>query len=165
VVSYNPRVDTPQYAAEVSLGRTLEGIGDDLYRMEDQQDTRMAEDGLTQLRRKQLDLTIGEQDGFTNVKSKAAVSRPLVKEYGAKFDDAEKQIAQGLTNERQKERFQKRADAVRRGLDPARHAADQGAWGGSPGRHGRRRGSKRLAALQRPIGHCALAHPAVAGGG
>jgi hypothetical protein len=120
-------VETPQYAAEVSLGRTVQGMSDDLYRIEDQQDTRRAEDGLNDLLRSKLELTIGEQEGFTNIKGKDAVSRPLMKEYGEKFDDAQKRVAEGLTNTRQKERFGRRAEIARLQYDQdlIRHITQQ----------------------------------------
>lgn len=74
-------------------------------------DTLRAEDAMTKLREKQLALSIGEK-GYTKVQGTAAVSRPLLKDYGDLFDQEVKGMMGELGNDQQKELFRQRAQVV-----------------------------------------------------
>lgn len=91
-----------------------------------QQDTLRAEDAFTQLRQAQIGLTFG-QNGFALLRGGAAVNAPILKTYGAQFDQAAANIAGGLDNDNQRQLFQQRANVA--GLqfreDIVRHIAQQ----------------------------------------
>ncbi len=91
-------------------------------------DTLRAEEAYTKLRDQQLDLSIGEQNGFAHIRSSAAVSRPILKEWSKKFDDAEQQITSGLSNDEQRRKFKMRADVSRIQFkeDILRHLSKEG---------------------------------------
>lgn len=115
-----------------SLGINVQEAATELFRAqkveEDRIDTLRAEEAYTKLRERQLDLTIGEQNGFSQVRGSAAVSRPLYTEWGAKFEDAQKEVAGTLSNARQRERFGQRADVARLQYheDMLRHLSREG---------------------------------------
>ena len=75
---------------------------------QDRIDNIRAEEAFTQLREKQLDLTMGE-NGFAKIKGTAVLSRPVLKDYGGKWAEAVKQVEQSLGNEEQRQRFRARA--------------------------------------------------------
>jgi hypothetical protein len=87
-----------------------------------------AEEAYTKLRDRQLDLSIGEQNGFTKVKGSAAVSRPLFVEYGKRFEDAEREIDSGLSNDEQRRKFKARSQVARLQFneDMLRHLSREG---------------------------------------
>lgn len=74
-------------------------------------DTLRAEDAMTKLREKQLALSLGE-NGYTKVQGTAAISRPLLKDYGDLFDQEVKGMMGELGNDQQKELFRQRAQVV-----------------------------------------------------
>ena len=100
-------------------GQMLGQAGDLIYRdqkefehkvkvEQDRADTLRAEDAFTRLREKQLELTAGEK-GFSRVKGVDAISKPLLNDYTKQFSDNVQQIADGLGNDQQKEKFRARA--------------------------------------------------------
>lgn len=123
VASYRPATGQEtaigDEAARTGL-RVFHG-GEELFRAakheEDRINTMRAEEAFTTLRNRQLDLTLGEQDGFANLKGGAAVNRPVLKEWGDKFDGAVKEIEAGLSNDQQRERFRLRAGVSRTQFD------------------------------------------------
>lgn len=124
VAEYRPTSGFEGSAAE-SLGHTgneFERAASIALQAKEQQDTVRAEDAVNQLRMKQLDMTYGKE-GFANLKGGDAVNRPLMKEYGAGFDQAAAQIAGGLGNDYQRQLFQRRAQVAGMQLreDVARH--------------------------------------------
>ena len=80
---------------------------------EDRINTLRAEEAFTKLRETQLDLTVGEENGFQRLKGGQAVNRPLSKEWGQRFEDASRDIESGLANDRQRELYRKRAGVAR----------------------------------------------------
>lgn len=74
-------------------------------------DTLRAEDAMTRLREKQLALSLGD-GGYTKVQGTAALSRPLLKDYGDMFDQEVRGMMGELGNDQQKELFRQRAQVV-----------------------------------------------------
>lgn len=99
------------------MGRAIGEGAQQLYHAqkieEERVNTMAAEDAFTKLRQKQLDLTSGETEGFVQQKGAAAVTKPVLKEWSKRFDDAETSIASGLTNDQQRQKFKVRADISR----------------------------------------------------
>lgn len=101
-------------------GRALARVGDVLRGEADQlaaqfkaeqekMDTMRAEDAFTKLRQKQLDLTIGEENGYLRLKGSQATNRPVLQDYKKLYDDAVTMIEAGLSNPQQREKFRARA--------------------------------------------------------
>ena len=113
--------------ANMNLGRTLSAVGDDLWHEQNRLDTIKAEEAFNDLRRRQLDLTIG-QKGFTNLKGGDAVQPTYFPGFMAEFGRAESEVANTLTNDRQKELFKRRAAvaAVEFKGNLLNHAVQQG---------------------------------------
>lgn len=115
-----------------AAGAALGAGGEALFRQqrleEDRVNTLRAEEAYSALRNKQIDLSVGKELGFTSLKGSAAVSRPVLKEWNQFFDDAERQIASGLSNDTQKELFKRRSQVARLGYneDIMRHLAREG---------------------------------------
>lgn len=91
-------------------------------------DTMRAEDAFTQLREKQLDLTVGPKNGFVNIKGGAAINQPLFEDYSKRFTGEADQIASTLGNDRQRELFMQRAKVagLQFGEDVLRHTVREG---------------------------------------
>jgi hypothetical protein len=87
-----------------------------------------AEDAFTQLRDRQLDLSIGRRTASRSLKGADAVSRPLLTEWGKRFQDVETEIAGTLSNDEQRQLFKKRADVSRLQFNEEilRHLAREG---------------------------------------
>ena len=95
------------------LGRQIELGSEEIYRAqkleEDRVNTLRAEEAYTKLRERQLDLSIGEENGYTKLKGSEAVTRPILTEWSKRFEDAEREIATGLTNDVQRQKFKQRS--------------------------------------------------------
>lgn len=117
--------------ALADAGGDIEQAGTQLYRAQkieqDRVDTLRAEEAFSKMRQKQLDLSFGPENGFTNVKGSEAVSRPMLPEWTKKFDDEQKALADTLGNDAQREKFSRRATLSRMqfGDDIVRHMANQ----------------------------------------
>jgi len=94
--------------AEVAAGQHLIAGANDIAVAQDHFDTLRAEDAFNQLQQKKVDLSVGDE-GFATKKGAAAVTQPLLADYGQKFKDAQGSIAEGLQNDRQREKFNRRA--------------------------------------------------------
>lgn len=96
-----------------SAGQSISHAGDQFFAMvkEEEQriDTTKAEEAYNKLRERQLDLTIGDENGFANKHGADAINQPLLKDYSAKFEQASKEIEATLGNDNQRELFRKRA--------------------------------------------------------
>lgn len=103
--------------AGVQIFRGGEEIYQHAHHEEERINTLRAEEAFTALRQKQLDLTLGEENGFANLKGGAAINRPVLKEWGDKFDGASRQLEDGLANDKQKEKFRARAGMARLQFD------------------------------------------------
>lgn len=101
----------------VSLGRSIESGANEIFKAqkieEERINTLRAEESFNKLRERQLDLTVGDDNGFVKQKGAAAVTRPLFRDWSQKFDDAETEIAGELTNDSQREKFKSRASVAR----------------------------------------------------
>ena len=99
------------------LGASLERGAEEIFRAqqieEDRINTLRAEEAANKLRERRLDLTYGEETGFANVKGADAVSRPIFKEWGKRFEDATAEISAGLSNDEQRTRYAQRAAVTR----------------------------------------------------
>ncbi len=108
--------DAPGRATQ-RMGEQLGAGADELFRAQKVEEGRVnvlrAEEAFTKLRDQQLDLSIGEKNGFTRVKGSDAVSRPLLTEYGKRFQDVESEISGSLSNDQQRALFKQRADVAR----------------------------------------------------
>lgn len=113
------------------LGQDFGAAGNEIYvafkAEEEKTNTLRAEEAFSKLRERQLQLTYGDQDGFTNKKGSQAVDKPLAKEYGDRFNQAYREIESGLGNDDQKLKFKTRATAARLQFDEGllRHLAQE----------------------------------------
>ncbi len=118
--------------ATMAAGAVLGREGAQLMVLQDAEnkrvDTMRAEDAFTKLREKQLDLTVGPENGFINVKGGDAINRPLFDEYSKRFTSEADLIATSLGNDRQRELFMQRAKVagLQFGEDVLRHTVTQG---------------------------------------
>lgn len=80
---------------------------------QDRVDRLRAEDAFSKLRDAQLDLTVGPDNGYENLKGSQAVGRPVADEFRKKFDNQADLISGSLSNDHQKEQFKQRASVAR----------------------------------------------------
>lgn len=96
----------------------LESVADEMQRTikveQDRIDHLRSEEAFTKVREQQMNLTAGEQDGFTRVRGSAAVSGKLLETYTRRLDDTAKGIEEGLANDQQRERFRLRYEGIAR---------------------------------------------------
>lgn len=93
----------------------VEATGDEIYKtlkvQQERIDTTRAEDAFTKLRERQLDLSIGQDNGFANVKGGSANS-DMMTGWMRRFREASQQIEDGLENDEQKAKYRMRASAA-----------------------------------------------------
>ena len=95
---YNPTTgaETAPGLALARLGAEMGSSANEIYAAvkleQDRNDTLRAEDAFNQLRERQLDLTIGEQNGFANLKGEKAVKSTMMTDYPASYGQAVKEI-------------------------------------------------------------------------
>lgn len=98
-----------------TTGGQLESAGDELFKAykveQDKFDTIRAEDAYSKLRERQLELTVGEQNGFTRARAANATKPGFYQDYDQRFKDAAKAIDEGLDNDEQRQKFRLRAQA------------------------------------------------------
>lgn len=115
IAQYRSDFGGPEAAGQAlaRAGQQIEHAGDEMYRAakveQDKIDTMKAEDAFSKLRQRQLDLTMGEQEGFDRLKGAAAVNTPILKDWSKKFQDTAVAIEGGLQTEEQKVKFRQRA--------------------------------------------------------
>lgn len=101
---------------ETAVGEALAGFGETatklLVEQQDRENKLRAEDAYNKLLEARMQLTTGE-NGFANVKSGDAVSRPLMKEYGELFSKQNDEIAETLGTAAQKQMFRKRSEIAK----------------------------------------------------
>lgn len=111
VASYQPNNE-----GLASLGQSFANVGDMLQQEIQKEHARIntakVEDAFNQLRNKQIDLTIGQDNGFQNVRGADAVKQPLLKNYTNSFTYLQKQLADSLDNDQQREMFKARANVA-----------------------------------------------------
>ena len=118
--------------AQIALGSDIAQGSEEIYRAqkieEERINTLRAQDAATKLNARRMDLTMSEDEGFTRLQGADAVTRPIMKEYGQRFEDAQNQISGTLTNDRQREMFKARAGIARLQYDEdiMRHLAKEG---------------------------------------
>lgn len=97
-----------------AAGSQLEQASDEVYRRskleQEKRDATRAEDAFNQLRERQLDLTVGEENGFQRVKGSAA-NHDLVVNWSERFKQSSSEIELSLDNDEQKRRYRARAGA------------------------------------------------------
>lgn len=107
-------ITLPKENPAIEAGHALSRAGSELHQVfiEEQKriDTAKVEDAYNQLRNSQLDLTIGEKDGFQAIKGGDAIKRPLLKDYTQRFTDTSKTLADALDNDDQRAMFKKRSE-------------------------------------------------------
>lgn len=107
----------PTGRALQQFGQQIAGAGNEITQAFEQEQTRVnqvrAEDAFTELRNAQIDLTVGEKNGFKNLRSGDAVKRPLLSEWSSRLDASINDIAAKLENTEQKEAFRRRADVAK----------------------------------------------------
>lgn len=100
-----------------SMSQDIAAGLEDVYRAakveEDKINTLRANEAFNSLRDRQLELSIGEKTGFTRLKGAEAVNKPLLQEWGKRFEDAEREIGQRLANDDQRRKFKERAGVAR----------------------------------------------------
>jgi len=102
-----------------NLARGVAGVADALQREADYADELRVEEQVNALRERQLDLTLGQQNGFVNVKGRNVLpgddGMPLSRRYGQQFDTTVQELEAGLASDRQKQLFRRYAE--RAGLE------------------------------------------------
>lgn len=99
------------------------------YKVEQERaDLLRAEDAFTKLREQQLDLTIGQKNGYENLRGSQVATQPVMTDWSKKFDDQVDLIAGGLANDEQREKFRHRASVARMQYNEglARHVVKEG---------------------------------------
>jgi len=101
------RIDTELEPARATIaaGGAFEGAANEL----DTINTLKAEEAFNTLRQKQMDLTIGPQNGFANVRGSEAIDPKFIPGARERFADATREVNDTLTNDRQRRLFQQRA--------------------------------------------------------
>jgi hypothetical protein len=89
-------------------GAELGDAANFMAREKEQADTLAAEDAYNKLRTKQIDLTYGK-DGFMNRRGADAVNTDLPVTYGKQFQSAAQDLAGSLSNDYQRQLFNRRA--------------------------------------------------------
>ena len=116
----------------MKFGAALERTGNVIYEAQKVEQERFdktaAEDAFNTLRERQLDLTVGEQNGFVNKKGKAAVDGTLYPQYTGMLDETYNELSGKLTNDRQRELFKPRAGiaSLQYRENLLRHITEQG---------------------------------------
>jgi hypothetical protein len=100
-------------AAMTAAGRNVSAFADKLeshMKVEQEKaDAIRAEEALTALRQRQLDLTYGDEEGFTHKKGSEAVNTNLHKNYREKLADAARALEHQLQTDGAKQKFRSRA--------------------------------------------------------
>lgn len=105
----------PTSGAEGAVGKGLQVLGGSIMQVDkdlEHFDNTRAENAFTQLRSKQIDMSVGD-NGFAKIKGGDAVNKPIMQDYLKEFDGASKNISEGLSNDRQRKMFLRRADISR----------------------------------------------------
>ena len=96
-------------------GQDLTAGGNEIYaraRVEQEKfDSVRADEAVTALRQKQLDLTLGNT-GYTNYKGANALNRPLIEDYSQQFTEARAEIGKSLKTENQRRLFDAHANVA-----------------------------------------------------
>ena len=100
-------------AGAAALGTGARDLAKAVAKEEDRIDQLAVEDAFNEARREQLRLTSGESDGFLNVRGQEAVKRKLYSDYSSQLDESMLRISKTLTNDRQRDRFLRRAEVVK----------------------------------------------------
>jgi hypothetical protein len=128
-----PTADIPSLGGEAQgeaeLGKGLAGAAEHVAAVaekdRERQDTLRVEDSFNQLRASQLDLTLGEENGFSKLRGGDAVNQPVLKDWTAKFEDQARRLEQGLPDDMTRARFRQRAAVAKQSFqgDILRHVA------------------------------------------
>lgn len=95
--------------ALMRLGQTVGNVSDAVKVEEARTDTIVSEDAFNRLREKQINLTIGEKEGFVHQKGSLVLDGKMYTDYTTRFDEAVGEIGSGLSNNRQRDLFRQRA--------------------------------------------------------
>lgn len=113
IASYSVPNESGAGTTLAQAGKAISNVGDEFFGLvkkeEDRVNRTRAEEAFNKLRESQLDLTIGQENGFLNKRGSDAITQPLLKEYSDKLDNASKQIEQSLSNDQQRELYRQRA--------------------------------------------------------
>ncbi len=111
VTQQNANVPSAAFGAPIAQG--LGNAANVMQQVQDDADNLRVQDAYNQLREKQLDLTMGQKEGFTNVKGRdvmtpRAEGRSMSGDYAERFNGVGTEIEGGLSNERQKAKFRQK---------------------------------------------------------
>lgn len=99
-VQMRPDASVAGYSNATAPGSALAGIGGEVSKMaqdaQNQLDDLQVQNAATQLRKQELDLTLGK-NGYQNVHGGDVLSQPLVDNYGAQYQTAAQGIADTLS--------------------------------------------------------------------
>lgn len=118
VISYRPvsGAESAPGEAMFQVGRQTVNEADQMWqRVQVEQkklDTLRAEEALNTLRQQQIDMTVGEENGFVKKRGSEAVNGELFKTYSNQFNDKIKLIEGQLGNPEQKQMFMQRANML-----------------------------------------------------
>ena len=116
IASYRGESGAETVAGEslMRFGSTVERAGDVVYKAQQEAQEKFdkisAEEAFNVYRERQLDLTIGEKNGFVHRKGKAAADGNLYPQFVGNLNNSYNEISGGLLNDRQRELFRQRAD-------------------------------------------------------
>lgn len=133
-----PDVSIPQIQISDAESRALMQVGDQVAKLgnvafhviqkeKEHSDAVRVEDAFNNLRDRQMDLTLGAENGFTKQVGGNAVNKPIVEDWTGKFNHTARQIEETLQNPEQIEKFKARAAIARQQFqgDMLRHVAQQ----------------------------------------
>lgn len=95
------------------LGHEANQLYAEVQHQQERADHLRAEQAFSDLRNQQMDLTVGEQNGYERLKGSAVTTRPVLQDWGKKFDDQTDLIANSLATDGQREKFRARASVAR----------------------------------------------------
>jgi hypothetical protein len=135
VTAARPSIDIPKLGGEAvgvaavgeALAKTSVHFADVAKKQQEHEDTLRVEDAFNSLRESQLDLTLGQENGFTQLRGGDAANRDVLKDWTTRFDDQTKKLADGLGDDAQRERFRQRSAVARASFegDILRHVDQQ----------------------------------------
>src|SRR5690606_17542964 len=104
-------ISTPVPDGTQALARGLGQVAEVFAREQAYADELRVEDAVNQLRERQLDLTLGQQNGFTNVKGRNVLpgqdGQGLSQRYTQQFEDVARELEGTLANDAQKALFRR----------------------------------------------------------
>lgn len=111
------KVSDAEAIALAKVGEEVSKLGDTIFKVmekeREQADAIRADDAFNQLRNKQIDLSLGKENGYIQRRAGDAVNQPILEQWTEKFDESARSIEKGLGSQQQVEKFKARAAIAR----------------------------------------------------